>query len=227
LVILVDSKIMKKILAPSLLAGDHGNLGSSLSEVEQDGRQWIHLDLMDGHFVPNLSFGPQTVADLRPHSELFFDVHLMLERPDLYIDPFIKAGSELITIHLEPEYDHQSTLNRIRDAGLKTGLAINPDTPVDLFYPYLSQIDLCLCMTVNPGFGGQSFKGYVLDKVKELSKRRGEENHSFLIEVDGGVGPQHVQSCLDAGVDVFVAGTSYYKSSTVERANFARSIGEI
>jgi ribulose-phosphate 3-epimerase len=217
---------MKKILAPSLLAGDHGNLRSSLDEVESDGRQWIHLDLMDGHFVPNLSFGPQTVADLRSGSKLFFDVHLMLERPDLYLDPFIAAGSELITIHLEPEYDHVLSLKKIRDAGIQTGLAINPDTPVDLFFPYLDEVDLCLCMTVNPGFGGQSFKAYVLDKVRELSKRRAEGGHDFLIEVDGGVGPQHVEECLDAGVDVFVAGTSYYKASPEERAEFARSVGE-
>jgi ribulose-phosphate 3-epimerase len=217
---------MKKILAPSLLAGDHGNLRSSLDEVESDGRQWIHLDLMDGHFVPNLSFGPQTVADLRSGSKLFFDVHLMLERPDLYLDPFIAAGSELITIHLEPEYDHLSALKKIRDTGIQTGLAINPDTPVDLFFPYLDKVDLCLCMTVNPGFGGQSFKSYVLDKVRELSKRRAEEGHDFLIEVDGGVGPQHVEECLDAGVDVFVAGTSYYKANPEERAEFARSVGE-
>jgi ribulose-phosphate 3-epimerase len=217
---------MKKILAPSLLAGDHGNLRSSLDEVESDGRQWIHLDLMDGHFVPNLSFGPQTVSDLRSGSKLFFDVHLMLERPDLYLDPFIAAGSELITIHLEPEYDHVSSLKKIRDAGIQTGLAINPDTPVDLFFPYLAEVDLCLCMTVNPGFGGQSFKAYVLDKVRELSKRRAEGGHDFLIEVDGGVGPQHVEECLEAGVDVFVAGTSYYKANPEERAEFARSVGE-
>jgi ribulose-phosphate 3-epimerase len=217
---------MKKILAPSLLAGDHGNLRSSLDEVESDGRQWIHLDLMDGHFVPNLSFGPQTVADLRSGSKLFFDVHLMLERPDLYLDPFIAAGSELITIHLEPEYDHVSSLKKIRDAGIQAGLAINPDTPVDLFFPYLDEVDLCLCMTVNPGFGGQSFKAYVLDKVRELSKRRAEGGHEFLIEVDGGVGPQHVEECLEAGVDVFVAGTSYYKANPEERAEFARSVGE-
>ena len=217
---------MEKILAPSLLAGDHGNLRKSLAEVEEDGRKWIHLDLMDGHFVPNLSFGPQTVVDLRPHSKLFFDVHLMLDRPDLYLDPFIAAGSELITIHLEPDYDHQAALDKIRNAGLKTGLGINPDTPVDLFFPYLDQVDLFLCMTVNPGFGGQSFKDYVLEKVQELSDRRKSGGHSFLIEVDGGVGPQHVENCLDAGVDIFVAGTSYYKSPPDERANFARSVGE-
>jgi len=217
---------MDKILAPSLLAGDHGNLRKSLQEVEEDGRRWVHLDLMDGHFVPNLSFGPQTVADLRPHSKLFFDVHLMLARPDRYIDAFISAGSELITIHLEPQYDHSATLEKIRSAGIKTGLAINPDSSVELFYPYLEQVDLALCMTVNPGFGGQSFKSFVLDKVQKLSTIRTERNLNFLIEVDGGVGPDHVSDCLKAGVDIFVAGTSYYKSSSEERAQFARSVGE-
>ncbi len=217
---------MAKILAPSLLAGNHADLKTSLAEVEIDGRKWIHLDLMDGHFVPNLSFGPQTVADLRPNSNLFFDVHLMLERPDLYIDSFIRAGSQLITIHLEPQYEHRLTLDRIKEAGVKTGLAINPDTDVELFFPYLDQVDLLLCMTVNPGFGGQGFKAYVLEKVRQLSKRREVDNLSFLIEVDGGVGPQHVDECLDAGVDVFVAGTSYFKASPSERASFAASIGE-
>jgi len=151
----------------------------------------------------------------------------MLDRPDLYLDAFIAAGAELITIHLEPDYDHPAALNKIRDAGLKTGLAINPDTPVDLFFPYLDQVDLCLCMTVNPGFGGQAFKPYVLDKVKELSRYREEKELSFLIEVDGGVGPQHVDECLQAGVDIFVAGTSYYKANSEERAEFARSVGEV
>jgi len=217
---------MNKFLAPSILAGNHANLSTSLREVEEDGRHWVHLDLMDGHFVPNLSFGPQTVADLRPQSKLFFDVHLMLERPDLYLDPFIKAGSDLITIHLEPKYDHQAALNRIRDAGIKTGLAINPDTDVDLFYPYLEQVDLLLCMTVHPGFGGQSFIESVLSKVKMLSNLRTEKNYKYMIEVDGGVGPHHVETCLDAGVDIFVAGTSYYKSNTKERAEFARLVGE-
>lgn len=215
-----------KILAPSILAGNHANLSASLMEADEDGRKWIHLDLMDGHFVPNLSFGPQTVADLRPQSQLFFDVHLMLERPDLYLDPFIKAGSDLITIHLEPNYDHQSALQRIRDAGLKTGLAINPDTEVDLFFPYLEEVDLLLCMTVHPGFGGQSFIESVLSKVEVLHNLRTENNYNYMIEVDGGVGPQHVNSCLRAGVDIFVAGTSYYKSNPEERTEFARSVGE-
>jgi len=179
---------------------------------------------MDGHFVPNLSFGPQTVADLRKGSELFFDVHLMLDQPDKYIDPFVEAGSDLISIHLEPEYDHQAALNRIKDAGVKTGLVINPDTPIDGLLPYLDQIDLVLFMTVFPGFGGQKFIEEVLVKSKEISKLRTEGKGNYLIEVDGGVGPEHVQPCLNAGVDIFVAGTAYYQRNDIGRKEFAESI---
>ena len=213
-----------KILAPSILAGNHANLSNALQVAEDDGRKWIHLDIMDGHFVPNLSFGPQTVADLRKRSELFFDVHLMLDQPDKYIDPFVEAGSDLISIHLEPEYDHQAALNRIKDAGVKTGLVINPDTPIDGLLPYLDQIDLVLFMTVFPGFGGQKFIEEVLVKSKEISKLRTEGKGNYLIEVDGGVGPEHVQPCLNAGVDIFVAGTAYYQRNEIGRKEFAESI---
>ena len=144
-----------KILAPSILAGNHANLLKALERTESDGRKWIHLDIMDGHFVPNLSFGPQTVADLRKNSELFFDVHLMLDQPDRYVDAFIKAGSDLISIHLEPDYDKVSTLAKIKQAGIQTGMVINPDTPIDGLIPYLGDLDLVLLMTVFPGFGGQ------------------------------------------------------------------------
>ena len=213
-----------KILAPSILAGNHANLSNALQVAEDDGRKWIHLDIMDGHFVPNLSFGPQTVADLRKGSELFYDVHLMLDQPDKYIDPFVEAGSDLISIHLEPEYDHQAALNRIKDAGVKTGLVINPDTPIDGLLPYLDQIDLVLFMTVFPGFGGQKFIEEVLVKSKEISKLRTEGKGNYLIEVDGGVGPEHVQPCLNAGVDIFVAGTAYYQRNDIGRKEFAESI---
>ena len=213
-----------KILAPSILAGNHANLSNALQVAEGDGRKWIHLDIMDGHFVPNLSFGPQTVADLRKGSGLFFDVHLMLDRPDKYIDAFVEAGSDLISIHVEPEYDHQATLNRIKEAGVKTGLVINPDTPVDGLLKYLDQVDLVLFMTVFPGFGGQKFIEDVLVKAKEISRLRSEGKGDYLIEVDGGVGPEHVEPCLSAGVDVFVAGTAYYKRDVVGRKEFAESI---
>ena len=213
-----------KRLAPSILAGNHANLADSLKIAESDGREWIHLDIMDGHFVPNLSFGPQTVADLRSHSSIFFDVHLMLEQPDRYIDPFIKAGADLISIHLEPEYDHSVALSKIRQAGIKNGIVINPDTPINGLIPLLDQVDLVLFMTVFPGFGGQKFIHEVLSKTEEISEIRKKQNLNFLIEVDGGVGPDHVKPCLDSGVDVLVAGTAYYKLDGFERKQFAQVV---
>ena len=219
---------MEKILAPSILAGNHANLESTLKIAESDGRKWIHLDIMDGHFVPNLSFGPQTVADLREGSELFFDVHLMLDNPHLYIDPFNDAGADLITVHIEPEYDHLDTLSYIKSLGKKVGIALNPGTAVDDVINVVNSVnlDLVLCMTVNPGFGGQSFIHDVLSKVEQLSAISEKSGHNFMIEVDGGVGPEHVDPCLNAGVDVFVAGTAYFKREEEGRRNFARSVGE-
>ena len=214
----------EKILAPSILAGDHANLQDSLMLADQDGRKWIHLDIMDGHFVPNLSFGPQTVSDLRKHSSIFFDVHLMLEQPDRYIDPFIKAGADLISIHMEPQYDHSSALSKIRKAGIKNGIVINPDTQINGLIPFLDQVDLVLFMTVFPGFGGQKFIHEVLSKVKEISEIRDKQSLEFLIEVDGGVGPDHVRPCLEAGVDVLVAGTAYYKLNDIGRNQFAEAV---
>ena len=213
-----------KILAPSILAGNHANLLQALQVAEEDGRKWIHLDIMDGHFVPNLSFGPQTVADLRKDSKLFFDVHLMLDQPDRYVDPFIQAGSDLISIHLEPEYDHNATLDKIKKAGVQRGMVINPDTPVEGIIPFLDQLDLVLLMTVFPGFGGQKFIESVLEKAQVIADLRKENQNNFLIEVDGGVGPEHVTPCLESGVDIIVAGTAYYKRDQAGRKEFAEAI---
>ena len=219
---------MKKLLAPSILAGNHANLTDALKTTESDGRQWIHLDIMDGHFVPNLSFGPQTVADLRKDSKLFFDVHLMLANPHLYIDAFSDAGSDLITIHIEPEYDHLATIEHIKSLGKQVGIALNPATSVDKIHHVLNkaELELVLCMTVNPGFGGQTFIHDVLKKVEELKILREKDQKHFLIEVDGGVCPEHVKPCLEAGVDIFVAGTAYFKGNLNERSEFAKSVGE-
>tara|TARA_B100001057_G_scaffold468431_1_gene527602 strand:+ start:2637 stop:3290 length:654 start_codon:yes stop_codon:yes gene_type:complete len=213
-----------KILAPSILAGNHANLLQALQVAEEDGRKWIHLDIMDGHFVPNLSFGPQTVSDLRKDSKLFFDVHLMLDQPDRYVDPFIQAGSDLISIHLEPEYDHNATLDKIKKAGVQAGMVINPDTPVEGLIPFLDQLDLVLLMTVFPGFGGQNFIESVLEKVQVIAGMRKECQNNFLIEVDGGVGPEHITPCLKSGVDIIVAGTAYYKRDQAGRKEFAEAI---
>jgi len=216
----------KKILAPSILAGNHANLCEALKVAEDDGRKWVHLDIMDGHFVPNLSFGPQTVADLRKESGLFFDVHLMLDQPYLYLEPFIQAGSDLISIHLEPQYDHGQAIDVIKAAGIRAGLVINPATEMEGLLPFLASVDLILLMTVNPGFGGQSFMEPVLRKASKLSEIRESEGLNFLLEVDGGVGPGQVDACLDAGVDVFVAGTAYFREDEDGRRKFAEKVGE-
>ncbi|MEM0967471.1 MAG: ribulose-phosphate 3-epimerase [Verrucomicrobiota bacterium] len=202
-----------RILAPSLLAGNHANLSDALSRVELAKIQWLHLDIMDGHFVPNLSFGPQTVADARKIApDLFFDTHLMLDRPDLMIDAFANAGSELITIHVEPFYPIRKTLQAIREKGLKAGLALNPGTPFERAVPFLSEIDLLLLMTVQPGFGGQAFRTDVLEKIQQAAQTRKSGGYSFRIEVDGGVDSETGLQCAKAGADTFVCGTAFFKA---------------
>jgi ribulose-phosphate 3-epimerase len=200
------------LLAPSILAGDHANLRSSLEIVEQHGLEWIHLDIMDGHFVPNLSFGPQTIKALRPGSKLFFDVHLMLDNPHLYIDAFLDAGADQITIHVEPDYPVMETLEKIKAAGCKCGVVLNPDTPAEAAKPYLDLCDIVLLMTVQPGFGGQSFREDVLPKMVALSEMRQSLGLNFRLEVDGGIDLKTAPACIERGVDALVAGTAFFKA---------------
>jgi ribulose-phosphate 3-epimerase len=209
-------------LAPSILAGDHANLASSAAQVEELGISWLHLDIMDGHFVPNLTFGPQTVAALRRHSKLFFDVHLMLAEPHRYIEAFAKAGANLISIHIEPAYDHRGTLARIRELGCQCGIVINPGTPAAAIEPLLDAVDLALVMTVQPGFGGQSFRRDTLPKLAELDRWRTSRGLDFRLEVDGGVDLQTGPECRRAGADTFVAGTAFFAAK--DRADFARQV---
>ena len=176
------------LLAPSLLAGDHAHLAASARSVADLGLTWLHCDIMDGHFVPNLTFGPETFAALRRAGiNLFFDTHLMLAEPQRYVEAFAKTGSNLISIHIEPAYDHAATLAHIRALGCQNGLVLNPGTPVAAVEPFLDQVDLILVMTVQPGFGGQPFRRDMLPKLTQLDTWRRERSLTFRLEVDGGI----------------------------------------
>ncbi len=201
------------VVAPSLLAADHGAFADGLAAVERAGLGWVHLDIMDGHFVPNLSFGPQLVAALRPRSRLHFDTHLMLLHPDRYVEAFAKAGADRITVHAEADHDVARTLARIRELGCAAGIAINPDGDPSAVVPHLGAVDLVLCMTVFPGFGGQAFIPAALDNVRGVAEERARRGLSFRIEVDGGVTPGTAVACRDAGADTLVAGTSFFRAA--------------
>jgi len=213
------------ILAPSILAGDHSDLAESCQLVSDSDLGWIHLDIMDGHFVPNLTFGPQTLADLRPDSKLFFDTHLMLDEPHRYVEAFAKAGADLISIHVEPEYPISETLSKIKELGCQNGIVINPDTPAEHLEPYLSAVDLVLLMTVQPGFGGQSFRHDVLEKIAKVNHWRQQHGYHYRIEVDGGINLETARLCVDQGVDTLVAGTAFYRAPAPKA--FAKAIKAI
>lgn len=214
------------ILAPSLLASDHAALGKSADAVAKLGLKWLHLDMMDGHFVPNLSFGPETLASLRRDgSELFFDTHLMLSEPHRFVDPFAKAGANRITIHIEPDYDHGAALKAIRAHGCRAGIALNPGTPAEAIEPLLALVDLVLVMTVQPGFGGQAFRGDMLAKIAQVDRWRAERRLDLRIEVDGGIDLASAALCRTKGADTFVAGTSFFAAP--DRAAFAAAFAAL
>lgn len=211
------------LLAPSLLAGDHAALAESVGVVAQSGLSWLHLDIMDGHFVPNLTFGPQILAALRPRFPgLFFDTHLMLDNPSDHVEAFAKAGANLISIHIEPVPEPTALLRRIRELGPQCGLVLNPDTPAEAIEPFLGEVDLVLVMTVQPGFGGQSFRENLLPKICQLDTWRRERGLDFHLEVDGGVDLTTGPRCRDAGAEVLVAGTAFFKAP--DPAAFAREV---
>ena len=213
------------LLVPSILAGDHARLADSAALVERLRLPWIHLDIMDGHFVPNLTFGPGTVAALRRNSRLFFDVHLMLDEPHRYVEPFATAGANLISIHIEPGYDHAATLAHIRQLRCQCGIVLNPDTPAAAVEPHLDRVDLVLVMTVQPGFGGQSFRRDPLPKITRLAAWRRTRGLRFRLEVDGGIDLATAAECRAAGTDTFVAGTSFFGAA--DPAAFAAAFAQL
>ena len=198
------------IIAPSLLASDFSRIKEETQRAISSGGDWIHLDVMDGHFVDNISFGPAIIKAIDDVNDAFLDVHLMISRPDHYLDRFLDAGSDMITVHVEAEHDVSTTLKRIKDAGRQAGLALNPATPMSEVEPYLDQIDLLLCMTVVPGFGGQSFMQEVMPKV--------ERGLAYHIQVDGGIDQQTASSATSAGANVLVAGSSTFKAPDMAAA---------
>lgn len=199
-------------IAPSLLAADFSDLRTEISRMEDAGANYLHLDIMDGHFVPNISFGPGVVASLRRHTDLYFDVHLMISDPLSYVDSFIKAGADIITFHYEAVSDPMATFIAIKEKEIPCGIAISPNTPAEAVFPFVGVADMILVMTVEPGFGGQALIPETLDKVRTIRRYAESQGVKIKLEVDGGINEQNAAYCTEAGANILVAGSSLLRT---------------
>lgn len=203
------------ILAPSLLAADFTRLGEQIRETQEAGAQYLHIDVMDGVFVPSISFGMPLIESIRPVSSQFFDVHLMIVHPEKYIDEFVRCGADGITFHLEAAQDPQSIIDKIHQCGAKVGISIKPGTALEEVFPYLDQIEMVLIMSVEPGFGGQAFIPSSYERIRQMREYIDTHDLNVKIEVDGGVGKKNVREVLNAGADVFVAGSGVFRKNSI------------
>ena len=205
---------MKKIqISPSILSADFSQLGTEIKRLEEGGADMIHVDVMDGHFVPNLTIGPPVIKALRKHCSIKFDVHLMISPVHKYIEAYADAGADIITIHPEATENLEESISKIKSLNKKVGVSLNPESKLDLITNYLEKIDLVLIMSVNPGFGGQKFMPEVLNKVKQLKEIKSKRNMNFDIEIDGGINFDNCQSAIEAGANILVSGTTVFKSN--------------